>query len=1116
MLNNNYNLLLNKLDEFIRKYYANQLIRGSILFISAFLALFLFAVLAEYFGQFNARIRTIFFYSLALILVFLFAWLLLKPLLKLIAIGKRISHEKAANIIGKYFQEIDDKLFNVLQLKESTSKVSSNLIEASINQKIQNLQPIPFTLAINFKENKRYLKYFIIPTLIIVGLAAFEPKIISDSTNRLVDFSSEYIPKAPYEITIENKNLNAYKNEDFVLKVKLSGEEIPNSFYIIFSKERFLMKKTDATHFTYTFRNVAESLDFSFFDGEFESKNYALNLLPKPLLRDVGIRLNYPAYLKRKNEQIENSGDLIIPEGTEVTWKFNTENTRNLVFIGKDSSENILQSGENEFTYSNRFYKSFSYGLSTANEHLNFEDTVFYSLTVIPDLHPNIEVETSTDSTNKKLLYFKGVVKDDYGFSKLVFHQKFIGEKDSIGEAKSEIIPINKSLPQTVFYHAWNTNQFQLKAGDQIEYYFEIWDNDGVNGSKSSRTKKMFYKAPTLNELAEKSKENSESVKKELKESIALTQEIKKDLEALKEKLVDKKQMGFQEKKQLETLLKKQQQIKETLKNLEEKNKENNQLQEEYNPLDEEILEKQKMLQDMFEKVMTDEMKKMMEELEKMMEKMQKDQLQESIEKIELSNDEMLKEMDRNMELFKQLEIEKDLAETKKKLDDLKEKQKELKEKSEDKKTDTEDLKEEQDELNKEFEEISEKLDEIQEKNKELEQPNKLEDTKSLEDQIKKDMKESSDELSKKNKQKASENQGDSEEKMEELSEQLSEMQLQMEAEANAENLEDLRALLENLIRLSFDQEELMTQLKSTNINDPNYVKLAQQQKKIKDDAKMIEDSLFALSKRVIQIQNIVNKEIADVNYNMKKAIDELQERRTAIANSRQQLSMTSINNLALLLDEAIQNMQAQMQMMSGKEKCKKPGSGSPSPGSMKSLQKSLNEQMKSLKESMEKGKSPGKGKEGEQGLMGSGMSKQLAQMAAKQAAIREAVKQLQEQIGDDKKGNGDGGSLQKLQEMMEETETELVNKQITNQTILRQQEILTRLLQSEKAEREREKDEKRESIEFRNELSRNQKQFIEYNKLKEKELELLKTVPPSFNIFYKNKVTEYFNQLEK
>src|SRR5690606_2101247 len=101
-----------------------------------------------------------------------------------------------------------------------------------------------------------------------------------------------------------------------------------------------------------------------------------------------------------------------------------------------------------------------------------------------------------------------------------------------------------------------------------------------------------------------------------------------------------------------------------------------------------------------------------------------------------------------------------------------------------------------------------------------------------------------------------------------------------------------------------------MKELAQTDRNDPTYISSTQQQRKLKDDSKMIEDSLFALSKRVMQIQPTVNKEINLINSNMNKALADLGERRTSNALARQQLAMTSANNLALLLDQALQQMQ--------------------------------------------------------------------------------------------------------------------------------------------------------------------------------------------------------------
>src|ERR1051326_2214796 len=137
------------------------------------------------------------------------------------------------------------------------------------------------------------------------------------------------------------------------------------------------------------------------------------------------------------------------------------------------------------------------------------------------------------------------------------------------------------------------------------------------------------------------------------------------------------------------------------------------------------------------------------------------------------------------------------------------------------------------------------------------------------------------------------------------------------------------------------------------------------------------------------------------------------------------------------------------------------------------------------------------------------GTDEQLVKLAAQQEALRKMMQELMNN------GLGNPGDMKNTMKEMENTETELVNKMITSETMKRQQEILTKMLDYEKAEKEREQDNKRESTEAKNEQNRNQNQFLEYNRQKQKEAELLKTLPPSLTPYYKNKVNDYFNHFE-
>ncbi|TAG55872.1 MAG: ATPase, partial [Runella slithyformis] len=217
----------------------------------------------------------------------------------------------------------------------------------------------------------------------------------------------------------------------------------------------------------------------------------------------------------------------------------------------------------------------------------------------------------------------------------------------------------------------------------------------------------------------------------------------------------------------------------------------------------------------------------------------------------------------------------------------------------------------------------------------------------------------------------------------------------------------------------------------------------------------------------------------------------------------KQQFAMTSINNLSLMLSQTLAQMQAQMMAMPGKgkgkgKKGKKGETPSPDLGEM---QKKLNEQIGKMK------------KDGKGGMGGRQMSEQVAKMAAEQAQIRQMLQQLMEsQKGTDAEKKV-GNEVKDLMKKMDETETDLVNKRVTPELQKRQQDIVTRLLESEKALRQQEEDNKRKSETAKPIQRTPPPAFEQYVKDKQKQTELLRTVPPSFAPFYKREADAYFKK---
>ena len=152
---------------------------------------------------------------------------------------------------------------------------------------------------------------------------------------------------------------------------------------------------------------------------------------------------------------------------------------------------------------------------------------------------------------------------------------------------------------------------------------------------------------------------------------------------------------------------------------------------------------------------------------------------------------------------------------------------------------------------------------------------------------------------------------------------------------------------------------------------------------------------------------------------------------------------------------------------------------------------------------------------EGMQNGGGDPSSKEFAEMAARQAALRKALEQKRKELMEKGKG-GNSKELQELIDEMNKIETELVNKKLSNEMLLRQQDILTRLLEHEQAEREREYDNKRKSEQASEKERRLPPSLEEYVKQREAETELFKTVNPALKPYYQQLVEEYYKSLRK
>jgi hypothetical protein len=1111
-----------KLEGFIRKYYTNELIKGIILFFALGLLYFLITLLIEYFLWLNSTSRTILFWLFVAVEITLVIKFIVLPIAKLFKLQNGINYEYASKLIGKHFPQVNDKLLNVLQLQKDTSK--TELLLASINQKSAELSPIPFKLAINFKTNFKYLKYAAIPLIIIlIATSTGNFNLFSDSFDRVVHYKTAYEPPAPFQFYVVNNDLYAIEKTDFVLHVTVSGSVIPDNVEIQYNNESYFLQQKNVGEFEYVFSQPKENIRFELNANKLTSKPYELKIIQAPSLLSFEMVLKYPSYVNKQPEVLKSTGNAVVPEGTNITWKLNTKSTESVKLFSLDTIY-FSKTHQNSFELSKSIYNNFDYSLSTSNANLKDYEKLAFSIVVIKDEYPEMDLKIEKDSVDLQTLYFYGKLTDDYGFNKL---QLVYYPYDD--DSKKQFINIPISASNISEFITAFPNNLNIEEGVSYSLYFQVFDNDVIHNYKSTKSSVFSYRKNTKEEEEKRNLNNQNQTIRELNKSLKKFDEQEKQLEELSKTQKEKSQLNFSDKKKLESFLKRQKQQDEMMKNFNKQLKENLENFQKDNSKEDIFKEDLKQrLSENEQQLKQDE--KLLEEFEKLQEKINKEEFSQKLDELAKQNKNKKRSLEQLLELTKRFYVEKKLDKLQDELSKQANNQEKISNSSKEENT-----KEKQDLLNKDFEDFKKELDELEKDNKQLKKPIDIPRDKLDENEVQSEQNKAAEELNNKEVKQASENdktdsksdenlknaqksQKKAAQKMMKMSQKMSQSMQMSGGEQMQEDVDMLRQVLDNLLLFSFEQESLMNQFKGIEVNHNKYASFLRKQSGLREHFKHIDDSLFALSLRQPKLSETVNKEITDVYYNIDKSLSQLAENQILQGISNQQFTVTAANNLANFLSDVLDNMEEQLNPSPGK------GKGDLQLPDIIMSQEELNKMMEEGLKNNETGKpNDGKGdkkEEGEQQKSGNdgkenggesennSMNGLLYEIYQQQQELRQAL--------EDKLANGGKSRLgDNLLKKMEEVELDLLNKGFTNETLQKMMELEHQLLKLENATFQQGEDNKRESKTNVDNFNNNTNNQIPTAKQYFKTTEILNRQALPLQHIYKVKVQEYFKKTD-
>ena len=765
-------------------------------------------------------------------------------------------------------------------------------------------------------------------------------------------------------------------------------------------------------------------------------------MLPTPSIDGYRVVAIPPAYTGKEPEILTNTVDLQVLYGSVLQFELTYSNLDSLFFEDKEQSISIPLKSVSKTDFSRQIKASGEYILSGSNAYFSHRQLLNFNIICISDLYPGIQITEIQDSLKNSLHYFYGVITDDYGFSDLCFNY-------SLGTDRTVVVPVSfmKNLNTQEFYFSFDFAEFAGTDKTEINYYFEVFDNDNLSGPKSTRSSRLIYRIPDLNTIFDYNREVSQSVNNDLKKAEKIAGEIVTGIQDLREKLLDNTTDDWEKQQLSKEVVRKKEQLDRLLEAVKENNQKKSDLNRSFTVQDSLLIDKQKKIQDLLDRLMDSEIKQLLDEFSKLSEEFSKDKFKNLDERMEFTFDQVSEELDRNIELLKRFQIEERHDLISKQIDRLKSDQARLERLLENKSFDRDSAYSRNKSILNDLRAIENNYEELITENSTLSEPFDLKDFKTDFDRLSWKMQQQRQNISGNKKDKKL-----SEEIEDDLFELSTRMKQQQERNFVNKSLpqNDIELIIQNILIISLSQEELLQQFSDVQAQSLKYNELGRIQDLKRQEYKIIKDSLSVLAKSNLMLASLLDRKFYDLEVKFGLLPGYIQDNRRSDLLREQHYIINYLNDIALSLTDALQKAKEEVNR-SGKrrgeknsdKKRQRNSSGDSGYPKMKQFQRNLKKQLEDLVSQMKNGE---KGKP---------LHQRISNMIRENELFRKSLNEFISEAGS--MSSREKQLLNEINQLIDQNIRDMANYSVSGQLINRNNLIYNKLLMSEKASKEKE-----------------------------------------------------------
>ena len=1085
-----YQSFINRISKTAKKDVLFKLSRNTLITLTAFILLALLLTSLEAIFVFDSTTRKVILFAYISAFVSTALMILIHSFLGYRDLVQPSKINQYAKRIGSHYPEIKDNLLNAIQIysytKQNDRIFSNDLASETINQVNEKSKSLNFSGVISHKKNNRLILFFGLAFSIFTLLMLVLPNTFQAAANRIINYNFTFVENTlgiAYEVKPGNIEIAKGEAVDILAKIMfndpnyktdeitLNVKQVTNEGIEISSNSQKI-SSSGTNEFKTQLSGINANTIYWFEYKGIKSTAYNITITNRPVIKIAKITVYPPAYTKLPSRTIDGT-EISTIAGSKIYVELEASDDLSKSFLqfsggspislevnGKTAVGSFTASSNGSFKMN--IIKEYN---DKELENVNPKD---YQLRVYPDEYPKISIlepdNSETSVQGLKEILVRSRITDDFGFSKMRIGYKVVSSKfgPTDKEYRFSEMPI-KNLDATGLEvpYLWNISGLNLATEDEVEYFVEVYDNDGVSGPKMSRSeiRKLVY--PSLEALLNKTEKTKDELEKELQSAYQDALELKKELDEIKDKL-DKnpEELGLNDPLKNQELQQKLQNMQNNLSNTQQKLDDLMKELQQNSQISKETLDKYMELQKLFQKIDSQELRDALKKLQEAMKNFNKDELKEAMKNFKFDEENFKKSLEKTMELLNKILTEQKFGELTQKLDDITRKQDDVK--NETKNTPQNDnnklneLSKSQEQVKKDYEEFQKQMKELQENMKKFgNQQISKEMQKMLEEMMKKQleqkMQNSAQDLQNSNKNNSQQKQDEISKDLNQMNQQMQDMLAQMLEQENQKLMAKMQEFLDRLQEMSKKQGELKEQSEELNKSSDSkeFKENQQQQQQLQNQLSNLIEEMMSMAQQM-GMNPQMSKNLGDAYNEMQKAVDQLGKKEGKNANKSQ-------GNAKEHLDNAIGKMQQMCQTgKSGKN-------GKPSMSLNQLLQQlqQLIQRQQSLNQQM-----PGFQPNGNQGQLNQEQMAQMQKLALEQQQLKENLNQLNDEFKKQQEIDGKKllGNLDEVQKDMMEVIKDLQENNVTAETKKRQEKILSRMLDFQLSAREKDFEQRRES----------------------------------------------------